>query len=234
MTNMDFGSFLENTTAYKSICDGFSERFNLIFVTALDYCHQMDLHMMQQQTEQSEELDSAQQKLLACMNCIWSRIEKSYALQVLAAFEEFKDRHQNDKPACSLLEFQQRLESFLEAVEKQINTPPPQEQQAPFSFPWFLQERFFGLVSAIEEDKRLTSEDKNQLFFIKLILDRDGTLQQNSSLAGLQPQSIDLTNSSLFGPQGIQNPVVSQYMDALRGAYAVYMGELLSRPSPER
>ena len=89
-----------------------------------------------------------------------------------------------------------------------------------------MQERFFGLVSAIEEDKRLTSEDKNQLFFIKLILDRDGTLQQNSSLAGLQPQSIDLTNSSLFGPQGIKNPVVSQYMDALRGAYAVYMGEL--------
>jgi hypothetical protein len=87
----------------------------------------------------------------------------------------------------------------------------------------FLQERFFGLVSAIEEDKRLTSEDKDQLFFIKLILDRDGTLQQNSSPAGLQPQSIDLTNSSLFGPQGIQNPVMSEYMDALRGAYAMFL-----------
>ena len=231
MTNMDFGSFLENTTAYQSICDGFSERFNLLFVTALDYCHQMDLHLKQQP---SNALGEKQKALFGLNRYILSQVEGAYALAVLAAFDAFKDSHKNDKPACSLLEFQQRLESFLEAVEKQINTPPPQEQQAPFSFPWFLQERFFGLVSAIEEDKRLTSEDKNQLFFIKLILDRDGTLQQNSSLAGLQPQSIDLTNSSLFGPQGIQNPVVSQYMDALRGAYAVYMGELLSRPSPER
>ena len=227
---MDFGSFLKKDETYKSICDGFSKRFNLIFVTALDYCHQMDLHLMQQQTEQSEELDSAQQKLLACMNCIWSRIEKSYALQVLAAFEEFKDRHQNDKPACSLLEFQQRLESFLEAVEKQINTPPPQEQQAPFSFPWFLQERFSGLVSAIEEDQRLTIEDRDALSFFILVLGRDSV-----------DQTIDLTNKGFFGPQGIQNPdpAVSQYMDAfgsqgtqnpavleymnaLRGAYAVY------------
>jgi hypothetical protein len=124
-----FGSFLKKDETYKSICDGFSERFNLLFITVLDYCHQMDLHLdlhlMQQQTEQSEELDSAQEKLLACMNYILPHVEETYQDEVQAAFDAFKDRHQNDKPACLLSEFQQLLDAFLEVVANQIKTPPP-------------------------------------------------------------------------------------------------------------
>ncbi len=228
-----FRDFLQNNSAYGGLCDSFfAKPFNCLFVTALDYCHQMDLHLKQQP---SDALGEKQKALFGLNRYILSHVEVPYASAVLAAFDAFKDRHQNDKPACSLLEFQQRLESFLEAVEKQINTPPPpQEQQDPFSFPLFLKDRFPNLVNAIEQDQDLTNEDRDQLSFIELILDRDRISQQNNSLGGLQLQSIDLTNSSLFGPQGIQNPAVFKYMDDLRGAYAVYMGELLSRPSPER
>ena len=71
--------------------------------------------------------------------------------------------------------------------------------------------------------------DKRALsFFILGVLSRDSV-----------GPSLDLTNRGFFGPQGIQNPAVSQYMDAfgsqgtqnpavleymnaLRGAYALY------------
>ena len=116
-----FGTFLQNDKTYQSICDGFSEPFNCLFVTALDYLHQMDLHMMQQK----EQLDSELEKLSACIDYILPCVEETYQEEVQAAFDAFKDSHKNDKPACSLSEFQQILDAFLEVVEKQINTPPP-------------------------------------------------------------------------------------------------------------
>jgi hypothetical protein len=209
MDQMDFGSFLERNQKYKKVFDGLSERFNLFFVTALDYCHQIDLHLNQ---GPSNLLDEKKQQLFSCMEDILSRIEEPYAAEVQAAFDEFKEKHGNDEPVHGPLEFQQILESFLEFLEKKINPPPPQEQQDRFSFPWFLRERFSGLVSAIEEDQRLTIMDKRALsFFILGVLSRDSV-----------GPSLDLTNRGFFGPQGIQNPAVSQYMDALRGAYALY------------
>ena len=116
-----FGSFLKKDETYKSICDGFSERFNLLLVKALDYLHQIDLHMMQQK----EQLDSELEKLSACIDYILPFVEETYQEEVLAAFDAFKQQHGNDKPVHAPLEFQQLLESFLEFVKNQTKTPPP-------------------------------------------------------------------------------------------------------------
>jgi hypothetical protein len=226
MDQMNFGSFLERNQKYKQVFDGLSEPFNLFFVTALDYCHQIDLHLMQQQTGQldSEELQSAQQILSKCMDYILPHVEATYAREVYEAFDAFKQQHGKDKPVYSLSEFRGRSEAFLGVVENQINPRPTQEQQS-WRFAWFLKERFSGLVRAIGEDQDLNSKDRNALSFFILVLSRDSV-----------DQGIDLTNRGVFGPQGIQNPVMSEYMDALRGAYAVYMGELslAHGPSTER
>ena len=125
MTNMDFGSFLTSNQAYKSIWHGSSERFDIFFITALDYCHKMDFHLMQQQTEQSEELDSAQQKLSACMNYIRPHVEETYQDEVEAAFDAFKQKHGNDRPILTLPELMRHLDAFLVIVAREI---PPQEQ----------------------------------------------------------------------------------------------------------
>ena len=90
------------------------------------------------------------------------------------------------------------------------NTPPPQEQQA-WRFAWFLGERFSGLVTAIGNDSRLTDEDRNQLSFFILVLSRDSV-----------DQSINLSNRALLGSQEIK-PETLEYMDALRGAYAMFL-----------
>jgi hypothetical protein len=120
---MDFGSFLKSNQTYKSIYDGFDKLFNRLFVTALDYRHQIDLHLNQ---EPSNLLDEKKQQLFSCMEDILSRIEEPYAAEVQAAFDAFKQQHGNDKPIVHApLEFQQLLESFLEFVKNQTKTPPP-------------------------------------------------------------------------------------------------------------
>jgi hypothetical protein len=227
MDQMDFGSFLKKNQAYKSICDRFSEPFNRLFVTALNYFHQVELHTMQQQTGpfDSEELESAKEILSECLGYILPHVEATYADEVHEALAEFKQQHKNDKPVHELSEFRGLLESFLEFLEKKINPPPPPQEQQAWGFAWFLEKRFSGLAQAIGNDSRLTNEDRNQLSFFILVLSRDSV-----------DQGIDLTNRGVFGPEGIQKTVMFKYIEALRGAYAVYMGELpLARgPSIER
>lgn len=207
-----FRDFLQNNSAYGGLCDSFfAKPFHGLLITALDYCHQMDLHLNQ---GQSNLLDEKKQQLFSCMEDILSRIEEPYAAEVQAAFDAFKQQHGNDKPVHAPVEFQQLLDAFLEVVANQIKTPPPTGTTGSVFF-LFLEERFSGLVSAIREDQCLTSVDKTALSFFILVLSRDSV-----------DQSLDLTNRGLFESQGIQNPAVSEYMDALRGAYAVYMGEL--------
>jgi hypothetical protein len=126
MDQMNFGSFLERNQKYKKICDGFSERFNLLFVTALDYFHQVELHTMQQQIGpfDSEELESAKEILSKCLGYILPHVEATYADEVHEALAEFKQQHKNDKPVHELSEFRGLLEAFLGVVENQINPPP--------------------------------------------------------------------------------------------------------------
>ena len=119
---MDFAVFLKRNQTYKSICDGFSELFNLLFVTALGYRHQIDLHLNQ---EPLNLLDEKKQQLFSCMEDILSRIEEPYAAEVQAAFDAFKQQHGNDKPVHAPVDFQQLLDAFLEVVANQIKTPPP-------------------------------------------------------------------------------------------------------------
>jgi hypothetical protein len=160
------------------------------------------------------------------MEDILSRIEEPYAAEVQAAFDAFKQQHGNDKPIVHApLEFQQLLESFLEFVEKQINPRSPQEQQVRLPFDKFLQERVLGLLGAIEQ--RLTDENKGQLSLVRTILERDGLLQRTRFLGGAQHQSLNLTNTGLeeigVNPECIKNPVTFGYIDALRGAYAMFL-----------
>ena len=125
--SVPFGTFLQNDKTYQSICDGFSKRFNLLLVKALDYCHQIDLHLNNKSDFSDEEKENFQCIADAC-EYLKSRVkqnDKEALKRIETAFAEFKQKHGKDKPVHAPVEFQQILEAFLEVVEKQIKTPPP-------------------------------------------------------------------------------------------------------------
>ena len=232
MNQINFGSFLKRNQTYKSIYDGFDKLFNLLFVSALDYRHQIDLHLNQ---GPSSLLDEKKQQLFSCMEDILSRIEEPYAAEVQAAFDAFKKQHGNDKPVHAPVEFQQLLESFLEFVKKQTKTPPPQEQPNLFVVPSFLS-HIYQITSLgisldvrrnqiIFSDSRLSLQDKSDL--IRLLF----RLEKDSDNFFLKVDARDNLQNQGLGQTGMIS-LVDEYKKAIMGAYAVYMGKLYLAHGP--
>jgi hypothetical protein len=234
-----FGSFLERNQKYKQVCGGFSEPFNLLLVTALDYCHQIDLHLMQQQTGQldSEELESAQQILSNCMDYILPHVEETYAEEVYEAFDAFKQQHGNDEPVSSLSEFRGLSEAFLGVVEKERNSPLPTNPQEQNLFLNHLSQKHPALSwRFILFAESLTPDERNLFdFFIKL-LDLDKEMGFSYNLQPLTTNSTDRRSSEMLEITNAENSSLSDLMDALRRAYVVYRLELslAHGPSIER
>jgi len=209
-----FGTFLQNDKTYQSICDGFSEPFNCLFVTALDYLHQIDLHMMQQK----EQLDSELEKLSACIDYILPFVEETYQEEVRAAFDAFKQKHKNDEPVYELLEFQQILEAFLGVVEREKNSVPP--PPPPPTFINYLSQAHSRLLTSITcSVMSLSQEDRKILFNLMNSLQREsmrilkGTEQNILDQTAISQRAISQRDMSDSG---------KEYHSAILQAYTVY------------
>ena len=234
-----FGTFLQKDEKYQLICEGFSERFNLLLVKALDYCHQIDLHLNNKSDFSDEEKENFQCIADAC-EYLKSRVkqnDKEALKRIETAFAEFKQKHGKDKPVHAPVEFQQILDAFLEVVEKQIKTPPPpQEQPNLFVVPSFLtylsrtQSRL--LTSITFSASALSQEDRAGLSELMRFLQED-------SENFLRGDARDNLPNQGLGQIGTRSPV-DAYKEAIMAAYAVYMGtypdEFLMMPnnSPNR
>jgi hypothetical protein len=237
-----FAVFLKRNQTYQSICDGFSEPFNLLFVKALDYCHQIDLHLKNKSNFSDEEKENFQRIADACeyLGSEVNQNDEQYFKDIKNAFDAFTQKHKNDEPVYSLLEFQQILESFLEVVKNQTKTPPPpQEQPNLFVAPSFLSHIYqipsLGISldvrrnQIIFSDSRLSPQDKSDL--IRLVV----RLQKDSDNFFLKVDVRDNLQNQGLGQTGTSS-LVNNYKEAIMGAYAVYMGQLsgVHGPSTER
>ena len=221
---ISFAVFLKRNQTYQSICDGFSEPFNGLFVKALDYYHQIDLHLMQQQTGQldSEELESAQQilsNLLSnCMDYILPHVEETYADEMYEAFDAFKQKHKNDEPVYELLEFQQILEAFLGVVEREKNSAPP--PPPPPTFINYLSQAHSRLLTSITcSVMSLSQEDRKILFNLMNSLQRESM----RILKGTEQNILDQTAISQRAiSQRYMSDSGKEYHSAILQAYTVY------------
>ena len=132
------------------------------------------------------------------------------------------------------------MESFLEVVKNQTNTPPPpQEQPNLFVAPSFLSHIYqipsLGISldvrrnQIIFSDSRLSPQDKSDL--IRLVV----RLQKDSDNFFLKVDVRDNLQNQGLGQTGTSS-LVNNYKEAIMGAYAVYMGQLsgVHGPSTER
>jgi hypothetical protein len=223
-----FWVFFKKNQAYKSICDRFSEPFNLLFVKALDYYHQIDLHLKNKSNFSEEEKENFQRIADACeyLGSEVNRNDEKYFKDIKNAFNAFTQQHKNDKPVYSRLEFQQLLESFLEVVEKQINPRPPQEQPNLFVVPSFLSHIYqipsLGISldvrrnQIIFSDSRLSPQDKSDLIrlVVRLQKDSDNFFLKVDVRDNLQNQGLRQTGTI---------SLVDAYKEAIMGAYAMFL-----------